>query len=126
MWLKIIMAGACAAGLVAGASTGHARGKLAYCLLTEGATECIYSTLAACESTRTGEGGECVPNPRVAGAAGPAAASPAAPRAAPGKVGTEQSFCLKTEGTTECLYRTLAACEHTRVGEGGECVPNPR
>jgi Protein of unknown function (DUF3551) len=117
------MVGACAAALLAAASSGQARGKLAYCLLTEGATECIYPTLAACESTRTGEGGECVPNPRVAGAGGPPAA---APPAAPGKLGTQQPFCIKTEGTTECLYRTLAACEHTRAGEGGECVPNPR
>jgi hypothetical protein len=39
---------------------------------------------------------------------------------------TNLPWCLELRSTVvECVYPTLDACLATRLGEGGECIPNP-
>lgn len=37
-----------------------------------------------------------------------------------------RKWCSSQDGAMNCVYRTLAKCEKTTRGEGGECVRNPR
>jgi Protein of unknown function (DUF3551) len=37
-----------------------------------------------------------------------------------------RKWCSNQDGAMNCVYRTLARCEKTTRGEGGECVRNPR
>jgi hypothetical protein len=34
------------------------------------------------------------------------------------------TFCLKSSGSTECAYDSMAQCEAARAGNSGVCEPN--
>ena len=40
---------------------------------------------------------------------------------------TNLPWCLELQrgATVECVYKTLDDCLATRLGEGGQCIPNP-
>jgi len=39
---------------------------------------------------------------------------------------TNLAFCSQTkDGSLECIYATLAACEQTARTESATCIPNP-
>ena len=57
------LVGALIAGLLFAASA-QAQTNLAYCAQAkDGALECVYATLAACEQTARTESSTCIPNP---------------------------------------------------------------
>jgi len=39
---------------------------------------------------------------------------------------TNLAFCSQTkDGSLECIYQTMAACEQTARSESATCIPNP-
>jgi len=63
--MKFVLIGAVGALALFGSAGARAQVNQPWCGTDrDGAMNCIYATLSACEATVRGEGGECVPNPR--------------------------------------------------------------